>query len=114
MRADWYDRRAKSAASLAAERHIGSRTSFPMLIRLATLLALLTSGLGAATETPDALRDRTLSLGAFLGRERLHLIAWSEKAEVVRIKIPHTHDDKRPETETYYGRPASRTLRALG
>ncbi|MDB4983050.1 MAG: hypothetical protein JWM82_3802 [Myxococcales bacterium] len=77
-----------------------------MLIRLAALLALLTSGLVAAAEAPDDLRERTLSLGAFFGRERLHLIAWSEKAEVVRIKIPHV-DDKRPETETYFGRAAS-------
>jgi hypothetical protein len=77
-----------------------------MPTRLVVLLALLTSGLVGAAEAPSDLRDRTLSLGAFFGRDRLYLIAWSEKAEVVRLKISRL-DDKRTETETYFGRPAS-------
>jgi hypothetical protein len=77
-----------------------------MLIRIAALLVVLTSGPVTAAEPPDDLRDRTLVLGAFLGRDRLHVVAWAEKGEVVRIKVPHL-DDKRPETETYFGRPAS-------
>jgi hypothetical protein len=71
------------------------------------MVAIAASFAGPASgqEHPDQVPgERALGLGAALGHDRLSAIAWAEKVELLRLKLPHI-DDARAATERskYFG-----------
>jgi hypothetical protein len=75
-----------------------------MAILMAAVAASF-AGAASAEERPDQVPgERVLGLGATLGHDRLSAIAWAEKVELLRLKLPHI-DDARAATERskYFG-----------